>query len=110
MNYRTMEYAKKANWILLQPAELLFSQINSFIFNSDKGKNQQVCPFNFNTLNFLSVWLEFDPEFCSKWNTLLELLKVEIPAQMKKAKSKDDTILILCSDYRTCHQLKEVRN
>lgn len=32
-----MEYAQKANWILLQPAELLFSQINSFIFCRNKG-------------------------------------------------------------------------
>lgn len=37
VSYRTKEYAQKANWVLLQPAELLFSQINSFIFTGDKG-------------------------------------------------------------------------
>lgn len=37
MSYRSKEYAQKTNWVLLQAADLLFSQINSFIFNGDKG-------------------------------------------------------------------------
>lgn len=38
MGYRSKEYALNANWVLYQPAELLFSQINSFIFTCDKGR------------------------------------------------------------------------
>ncbi|KAG5880660.1 hypothetical protein JTB14_022822 [Gonioctena quinquepunctata] len=85
--YRTMEYAQTATWVLLETADLLFSQMNSFIFNSEK---------------------EFHPDFCPKWEPLLEILKVEIPQQLKKTKAKENTILILCTDYRSCHQLKEV--
>nr|XP_023011814.1 DNA repair endonuclease XPF [Leptinotarsa decemlineata] len=85
--YRTMEYAQTATWVLSQTSELLFSQMNSFIFNSDK---------------------EFHPDFCPKWEPLLEILRVEIPAQIKKSNTKENTILILCTDYRSCYQLKEV--
>ncbi|CAH1175922.1 unnamed protein product [Phaedon cochleariae] len=85
--YRTMEYAQTATWVLLSPAELLFTQVNSFIFNNNK---------------------EFHPDFCPKWEPLLEILRVEVPTQVKKAGIKENTILILCSDYKTCHQLKEV--
>lgn len=109
MGYRTMEYAQKANWVLLQPAELLFSQIKSYIFSGDKGILNITYFRKFHDIFYISCFLlEFNPEFCSKWETLLELLKVEIPAQMRQAKSKENTILILCSDYRTCHQLNEV--
>lgn len=87
ISYRTKEYAQNATWVLLEPAELLFTHANSFIFNNNK---------------------EFHPDFCPKWEPLLEILKVEIPAEMKKATLKDCTILILCADYKSCHQLKEV--
>lgn len=57
----------------------------------------------------LFIILEFNPEFCPKWETLLDILKVEIPAEIKKSGSKENTtVLILCSDQRTCHQLNEV--
>ncbi|KAJ8916739.1 hypothetical protein NQ315_013944 [Exocentrus adspersus] len=85
--YRTKEYAQNASWVLLEPAELLFSQSHSLVYNKDK---------------------EFDPEFCPKWEPLMELLKVEIPNEMKKCNNQDATILILCSDYRTCYQLNKV--
>ncbi|XP_018577642.1 DNA repair endonuclease XPF [Anoplophora glabripennis] len=85
--YRTMEYAQSSSWVLLEPAELLFSQSYSLVYNNDK---------------------EFDPEFCLKWEPLLELLKVEIPNEMKKYKANDATILILCSDNRTCYQLNKI--
>ncbi|CAH1964052.1 unnamed protein product [Acanthoscelides obtectus] len=87
MNCRSLEYAQTANWVLFQPAEHLFTEISSFIYNKDK---------------------EFCPDPCPKWEPLLELLKVEIPHQIKESKSSEHTILILCSDYRTCHQLKEL--
>lgn len=57
----------------------------------------------------LFIILEFNPEFCPKWETLLDILKVEIPAEINKSGSKENTtVLILCSDQRTCHQLNEV--
>ncbi|CAH1113748.1 unnamed protein product, partial [Psylliodes chrysocephalus] len=85
--YRTKEYVQTANWVLLDPADLLFSQADTFIFNADR---------------------EFHPDFCPKWNPLLEILKVEIPAEMKKRDISDSTILILCSDYKSCYQLKQI--
>ncbi|XP_072390413.1 DNA repair endonuclease XPF isoform X1 [Diabrotica undecimpunctata] len=87
MGYRSKEYAQQATWVLLEPAELLFSQVSSFIFNEKK---------------------EFHPDLCPKWKPLLEILQVEIPAEMKERNLKDSTILILSSDYRSCHQLKEL--
>ncbi|CAG9863066.1 unnamed protein product [Phyllotreta striolata] len=87
LNCRSKEYAQRANWVLLEPAELLFSQVNSFVFNKDK---------------------EFQPDSCPKWEPLLEILNVEVPAEMKKANITDSLILILCNDYKSCYQLKEV--
>lgn len=57
---------------------------------------------------FCSNKIELNPEFCPKWNYLLELLRVEIPQEIKKAKNKDNKILILCSDNKTCYQLNQV--
>lgn len=39
IGYRSMEYARNSTWVLLEPAEALFSQINSFVFDTKKGKN-----------------------------------------------------------------------
>lgn len=36
-NYRTMEYAQNSTWVLLQPAELLFTTGSSLIFTGDRG-------------------------------------------------------------------------
>ncbi|CAH0557947.1 unnamed protein product [Brassicogethes aeneus] len=85
--YRTMEYAKTSTWVWLEPAEMLFSFVNSLLFCGDK---------------------EFNAEICPKWKCLLDLVKTEIPNDIKKSKSKEHKILILCSDSRTCHQLKEI--
>lgn len=37
--YRTMEYARTAIWVLLEPAELLFTHANSLVYSGDKGKH-----------------------------------------------------------------------
>lgn len=37
--YRTKEYVQTANWVLLDPADLLFSQADTFIFNADRGND-----------------------------------------------------------------------
>ena len=43
-SYRSMEYAQTATWVLLEPAEMLFSQASSLIFTGDKGtKCNTVC-------------------------------------------------------------------
>lgn len=57
---------------------------------------------------------EFDPEPCPKWKALSEILRVEIPSDIKSI-IKDETyefdkeqqikILVLCNDSRTCHQI-----
>ncbi|KAF5287071.1 hypothetical protein FQA39_LY16056 [Lamprigera yunnana] len=81
-SYRTLEYAQNCTWILFEPAELLFTYTNSLIFTGDK---------------------ELNPEFCPKWNSLREILEVEIPAEIKKMKnSTNNTVLILCQHNRTC--------
>ncbi|XP_044750246.1 DNA repair endonuclease XPF [Coccinella septempunctata] len=87
LEYRKAEYARNNNWVLLKPAELLFSHVNSLIFTGDR---------------------EFNPELCPKWSTLIEVLKVEIPQDIMKSNSVDNKILILCSDRKTCYQLNEL--
>lgn len=53
-------------------------------------------------------FLELNPEFCPKWTALSEILKVEIPADVKETKDKDTKVLILCQDHRSCYQLEKV--
>ncbi|KAK5647030.1 hypothetical protein RI129_005494 [Pyrocoelia pectoralis] len=84
-SYRTMEYAQTCTWILFEPAELMFTYASSLVFSGDK---------------------ELNPEFCPKWKTLSEILKVEIPTDIQKGNStENNTVLILCQDTKTCYQL-----
>ncbi|KAK4880325.1 hypothetical protein RN001_008471 [Aquatica leii] len=83
-SYRRSEYAQTCTWILFEPAELLFTYAASLVFTGDK---------------------ELNPEFCPKWNSLNEILKVEIPTEIKKSSNIENKVLILCQDNRTCHQL-----
>ncbi|KAK9870502.1 hypothetical protein WA026_008059 [Henosepilachna vigintioctopunctata] len=87
LEYRKAEYARNNNWVLLKPAELLFAHVTSLIFSGDKVLN---------------------PELCPKWNTLIEILKVEIPHKIQKSNNSENKILILCSDKKTCYQLNEL--
>lgn len=57
---------------------------------------------------------EFEPELCPKWETLSEILRVEIPTSIiesieHKPHVLDQPIkvLVLCQDSRTCHQLNQ---
>ncbi|CAG9768302.1 unnamed protein product [Ceutorhynchus assimilis] len=88
LEYRKPEYARTVDWVLNHSAELLFRDAGALVYSGDK---------------------EFNPEFCPKWEALLEILKVEVPAEIKKSKSTENTtVLILCSDQRTCHQINEL--
>lgn len=87
LEYRKAEYALKNNWVLLKPAELLFSRVSSLIFTGDR---------------------EFNPELCPKWLSLIQILKVEIPQNILKSNYTNNKILILCSDRKTCYQLNEL--
>ncbi|KAL3282354.1 hypothetical protein HHI36_005541 [Cryptolaemus montrouzieri] len=87
LEYRKSEYARNNNWVLLKPAELLFSHVSSLVFTGDK---------------------ELNPEFCPKWNTLIEILRGEIPQEIQTSKCYENKILILCSDNKTCHQLNKL--
>lgn len=60
------------------------------------------------------VFAEFEPEKCPKWDTLSEILRIEIPNDAKaaiesgrRAASKAIVVLILCQDSRTCYQLNQ---
>lgn len=101
-SYRTMEYAQTATWVWSEPAEMLFSQASTLIFTGDKGItcSSKASPE--------SAIPELNPEFCPKWKTLLDILKVEIPHEIEKSNNHENKIVILCSDHKTCHQLKEV--
>lgn len=94
--YRTQEYVlQSSGWTLLKSAEEIFKLGKSRIFNSKD---------------------EFQPEPPSKWRVISEILKVEIPSDIKerladpKSNLKKDhqtKILILCNDSRTCYQLNQ---
>lgn len=94
--YRSTEYAlTNSGWILLESAELMFKTTKERIFN-DKG--------------------EFEPELPPKWQALTEILRVEIPGDLKRDSKQQDNpkllkdpvkVLILCYDSRTCYQLNQ---
>lgn len=92
--YRSQEYAmNNSGWILLDSAEQIFKTTRERVYN-DKD--------------------EFEPENCPKWETLSEILRVEIPADTKKrievqpqAANEPVVVLILCQDSRTCYQLNQ---
>lgn len=92
--YRSQEYAmSNSGWILLDSAEQIFKMTRERVYN-DKD--------------------EFEPEKCPKWETLSEILRVEIPADTKKRIevqpqliNEPVVVLILCQDSRTCYQLNQ---
>lgn len=60
------------------------------------------------------LFSEFEPENCPKWEILSEILRVEIPNDIKKCVTVDTklanspiVVLILCQDSRTCYQLNQ---
>uniref|UniRef100_A0A1A9ZVD3 DNA repair endonuclease XPF n=1 Tax=Glossina pallidipes TaxID=7398 RepID=A0A1A9ZVD3_GLOPL len=88
--YRTTEYAlSNSGWTLLDAAEKVFKLAKERVYN-EAG--------------------EFEPEPCPKWKYLSEILKVEIPGDMKRSEANKLTqpkVLIFCQDTRTCYQLKQ---
>lgn len=84
-----------SGWTLLNAAEQVFKLAKERVFNHAD---------------------EFDPEEPPKWKAVSEILRVEIPAHIKKMiadekcefdKEKPIRILILCYDAKTCHQLNQ---
>ncbi|XP_055603045.1 DNA repair endonuclease XPF [Uranotaenia lowii] len=98
--YRTTEYAlSNSGWTILDSAEKMFTVAKERVFN----KNE-----------------EFEPEKCPKWKSLSEVLRQEIPTDIKetanKIRKKEERqkylrqqvkVLILCQDARTCYQLNQ---
>ncbi|XP_058821611.1 DNA repair endonuclease XPF [Topomyia yanbarensis] len=98
--YRTTEYAlSNSGWIILDSAEKMFTVAKERVFNRND---------------------EFEPEHCPKWKALSEVLRQEIPADIKemskKIRKKEERqkylrqqvkVLILCQDARTCYQLNQ---
>ncbi|XP_011193358.2 DNA repair endonuclease XPF [Zeugodacus cucurbitae] len=88
--YRTTEYAlSNSGWTLLDSAEQIFILSKERVYNAQG---------------------EFEPEPCPKWKHLAEILKVEIPADMKRTHPdclEPPKVLILCQDTRTCFQLRQ---
>ncbi|XP_036339541.1 DNA repair endonuclease XPF [Rhagoletis pomonella] len=88
--YRTTEYALgNSGWTLLDSAEQLFKLSKERVYNPQG---------------------EFEPEPCPKWKYLAEILKVEIPGDMKRSHPDclvPPKVLILCQDTRTCFQLRQ---
>lgn len=92
--YRSSDYAlNNSGWTLLHAAEQIFKLSKERVYNSKD---------------------EFDPETCPKWKALSDILRVEIPSDIKNIiqdeayefdKEKQIKILVLCNDSRTCHQI-----
>lgn len=84
-----------SGWTLLTSAEQIFKLAKDRVFNSKD---------------------EFDPEPCPKWKSLSEILRVEVPADIKNMikdkrfevdQEKPVRVLVLCNDARTCYQLNQ---
>ncbi|XP_049301465.1 DNA repair endonuclease XPF [Anopheles funestus] len=98
--YRTTEYAlNNSGWTLLEAAEKVFTIAKERVFNRET---------------------EFEPELCPKWKALTDVLRVDIPNDIKEIASKmrkqeerqkfmqqQVKILILCQDSRACYQLNQ---
>ena len=92
--YRSADYAlNNSGWTLLHAAEQIFKLSKERVFNSKD---------------------EFDPESCPKWKALSDILRVEIPSDIKSIiqdeayefdREKQIKILVLCNDSRTSHQI-----
>uniref|UniRef100_A0A182K9T2 DNA repair endonuclease XPF n=1 Tax=Anopheles christyi TaxID=43041 RepID=A0A182K9T2_9DIPT len=98
--YRTTEYAlHNSGWTILEAAEKVFTLAKERVFNREN---------------------EFEPELCPKWKALSDVLRVDIPGDIKeiarKIRKKEERqkfmqqqvkILILCQDSRACYQLNQ---
>ncbi|KAL9698648.1 hypothetical protein quinque_002089 [Culex quinquefasciatus] len=98
--YRSTEYAlSNSGWTILDSAEKIFNICKERVFNRND---------------------EFDPEQCPKWKSLSEVLRKEIPTDVKetagKIRKKEERqkylrqqvkVLVLCQDARTCYQLNQ---
>ncbi|XP_055541301.1 DNA repair endonuclease XPF [Wyeomyia smithii] len=98
--YRSKEYAlSNSGWTILDSAEKMFNVAKERVYN----KND-----------------EFEPEFCPKWKALSDVLRQDIPANIKDAAKKirnpeerrkylqqQVKVLVLCQDARTCYQLNQ---
>ncbi|XP_052863284.1 DNA repair endonuclease XPF [Anopheles cruzii] len=99
--YRTKEYAlSNSGWTIMEAAERIFTIAKERIFNSED---------------------EFEPELSPKWKALQDVLRVDIPKDIKETSIKirkieerqkylqqQVKILILCQDARDCYQLNQV--
>uniref|UniRef100_A0A182QSS3 DNA repair endonuclease XPF n=1 Tax=Anopheles farauti TaxID=69004 RepID=A0A182QSS3_9DIPT len=98
--YRTTEYAlNNSGWTIMEAAEKVFTIAKERVFNKEN---------------------EFEPELCPKWKALSDVLRVDIPNDVKqtaaKIRNKEQRqkylqqqvkILILCQDSRACYQLNQ---
>uniref|UniRef100_A0AAG5CVB2 DNA repair endonuclease XPF n=1 Tax=Anopheles atroparvus TaxID=41427 RepID=A0AAG5CVB2_ANOAO len=98
--YRTTEYAlNNSGWTILDAAEKVFTLAKERVYNREN---------------------EFEPELCPKWKALSDVLRVDIPNEIKetakKIRKKEERqkflqqqvkILILCQDPRACYQLNQ---
>ncbi|GAB0086899.1 DNA repair endonuclease XPF [Sergentomyia squamirostris] len=89
--YKSREYVMNSSgWGLLDAADQMFETSKRRIFNASE---------------------EFDPEWGAKWKSLTEILRVEIPNDIRVngevRKNKSAVVLILCQDNKTCYQLNQ---
>ncbi|XP_076231477.1 DNA repair endonuclease XPF mei-9 isoform X1 [Calliopsis andreniformis] len=82
---RTMEYAVKSSWLMLDSVDTLFKNARNRVYNEKD---------------------ELKPEANPKWTALSEVLS-EIQHQCKKAENGDpEKILIVVHDRNICYQLR----
>uniref|UniRef100_A0A182UDU8 DNA repair endonuclease XPF n=1 Tax=Anopheles melas TaxID=34690 RepID=A0A182UDU8_9DIPT len=98
--YRTTEYAlHNSGWTILDAAEKVFTIAKERVFNREN---------------------EFEPELSPKWKALSDVLRSDIPNDIKekarKIRKQEERnkfmqqqvkILILCQDSRACYQLNQ---
>lgn len=89
--YKSAEYVMNSSgWGILDAADHMFETAKKRVFNDNE---------------------EFEPEWGAKWKSLSEILRVEIPNDIKlnegHRKNKSAVVLILCQDNKTCYQLNQ---
>lgn len=111
--YRSQTYANSSSgWVVSDSADKMFKACSERVFNDANGIYHLTTSIIF--VNFFVFNTEFDPEPSPKWKALLEILTVEVPADIKRsvdynpnALSNPIKVLVLCQDSRTCYQLNQ---
>lgn len=64
--YRTIEYVQTSTWVLLEPAELLFTYSGTLVFSGNRGTKS-----NLSLVTLVSSFYRIEPTILSKMEPII---------------------------------------